>query len=139
MATRRAMARPWIFPPDWIILGGMTCLLALAAGAALAEELQTPSQHPELRRTYYDYGVAEYCSLVDAPVHNGFVLLRHDQLARGRIGAEVDRLVRIDADKAVEFEYFDRGLSGQKNWCRTEGATAVERFTVYFRTRKLPE
>jgi hypothetical protein len=104
----------------------------------MAQEPMAPRSHPELMRTYYDYGVAEYCGMVDAPVHNGYVLLRHDQMARAKIGPEADRRVRIAADMAVDLEYLDRGLSGQKKWCRTEGADAVHRFTVYFQTRKLP-
>jgi hypothetical protein len=108
---------------------------ALLPGTVLAEEAHP---HPELVRTYYDYGVAEYCGLVDAPVHNGYALLRNDQLARGKIGKEDDRQARIAAITAVDYAYQDHGLSGNKTWCRTEGAAAVERFTVYFRTRHLP-
>lgn len=120
-------------------LGTIGVLALLAAPlAAPAEEAVPTDQHPELVRIYYDYGVAEYCGLVDAPVHNGYILLRNDQVARGKIGADADRRAWIDAYKAVDLEYLDRGLSGQKNWCRTEGVAAVERFTTYFRTRKLP-
>lgn len=97
-----------------------------------------PGPYPELMRTYYDYGVAEYCGLVDLPTHNGFALLRADQLARLRVGVESDRRTRIDAAKLVEYEFQDHGLSGTKTWCRTEGRDAVERFTTYFRLRRLP-
>jgi hypothetical protein len=110
----------------------------LVAGPALADPTLPASLHPDLLRTYYDYGVSEYCGLVDMPVHNGFALLRLDQLARGNIAQEADRQVRFEALKAVDYEYLDRGLSGQKIWCRTEGADAVRRFTVYFQTRRLP-
>jgi len=89
-------------------------------------------------RTYYDYGVVEYCGLVDLPTHNGFALLRADQLARFRVGMEGDQRIRIDAAKLVEYEFQDHGLSGTKTWCRTEGRDAVERFTTYFRLRRLP-
>lgn len=106
-------------------------------GRAGADDLPA-SRYPDLMRTYYDYGVAEYCGLVDMPVHNGFALLRADQLGRLRVGREDDRRVRIDAAKAVEYEYQDHGLSGNKTWCRTDGQQAVARFTTYFRERRLP-
>lgn len=106
--------------------------------AAWSEEAPSPPPPPELVQTYYDYGVVEYCGLVDMPVHNGYALLRNDQMARGKVGRAADRQARIDADMAVDYEYQDRGLSGQKAWCRTEGAVAAERFTLYFRTRRLP-
>jgi hypothetical protein len=114
----------------------LAAVLLLPGGGA-ADELPA-SRYPELMRTYYDYGVAEYCGLVDLPVHNGFALLRGDQLARFRVGRDDDRRTRIDAAKAVEYEYQDHGLSGNKTWCRTDGRVAVERFTSYFRLRRLP-
>lgn len=116
-------------------------LLALAGARAQAEPQLTempPGPYRELMRTYYDYGVAEYCGLVDAPTHNGFILLRGDQLARLHVGAVQDRRTRIDAATLVEYEFQDHGLSGTKTWCRTEGRIAVERFTTYFRLRRLP-
>lgn len=119
-----------------LLIGMVGCLLP---AWALAEPILPPGPYPDLLRTYYDYGVTEYCGLVDMPVHNGFALLRLDQLARGNIAPAADRRARLDALKAVDFEYLDRGLSGQKVWCRTEGADAVQRFTVYFRTRHLPD
>jgi hypothetical protein len=121
----------------WIMTVPALALLSVA-GAAQADGPPTDGPHPELVRIYYDYGVAEYCGLVDMPVHNGFALLRSDHLARRKVGREADRRARIDADKAVYFEYEDHGLSGQKAWCRTDGAAAVARFTQYFRTRHLP-
>ncbi len=113
-------------------------VIGLLPGNAVAEEVTPLNPHPELMRTYYDYGVVEYCGLVNMPVHNGYALLRNDQLARGNVRREEDRRARIDAITAVEYEYQDRGLSGQKAWCGTEGAEAVARFTAYFRTRHLP-
>lgn len=112
--------------------------ICLLPGETLAEEARAPNPYPELVQTYYDYGVVEYCGLVDMPSHNGYALLRGDQIARGKIGREADQRARIDASMAVDYEYQDRGLSGQKNWCGTEGALAVARFTQYFRTRHLP-
>jgi hypothetical protein len=121
----------------------MVWAVGLLPGAALAEEAQAeeigaPNPYPDLVRTYYDYGVVEYCGLVDMPSHNGYALLRNDQIARGKVGRDADRRARIDADMAVDYEYQDRGMSGQKAWCKTEGASAYARFIAYFRTRRLP-
>ncbi|MBI2256572.1 MAG: hypothetical protein HYU58_18260 [Proteobacteria bacterium] len=113
-------------------------VMQLVPGALRAQTEMPPGPYPELMRTYYDYGVVEYCGLVDLATHNGFALLRADQLARLRVGMEGDRRTRIDAAKLVEYEFQDHGLSGTKAWCRTEGRDAVERFTTYFRLRRLP-
>ena len=65
-------------------------VIGLLPGNAVAEEVTPLNPHPELMRTYYDYGVVEYCGLVNMPVHNGYALLRNDQLARGKgYGEEV--------------------------------------------------
>lgn len=121
-------------------LGQMIGVLGavLLPATVMAEEARLAYPNPELVQTYYDYGVAEYCGLVDMPVHNGYALLRGDQIARGKVGREADRRARIDALVAVDYEYQDHGLSGQKAWCGTDGAAAVARFTTYFRTRQLP-
>lgn len=112
--------------------------IALCAGPAAAEEAALPVLHPELVRTYYDFAVAEYCRLVDASVYSGALLLHQDQLARGKISRAADRRAWIDATVAADLEYQNRGLGGQRNWCRNEGADAARRFTTYFRNRSLP-
>lgn len=91
-----------------------------------------------LQQVHYDFAVADYCGLVDQPVAIGYFLLHHDLLARGNVSPDANRAARLAAITAADLEYFDRGLSGQKNWCRTEGATAVARFTSYFQRRQLP-
>lgn len=120
------------------LLPGVAQAQATQAQATQAEEVGAPNPYPDLVRTYYDYGVVEHCGLIDMPSHNGYALLRNDQIAHGLIGRDADRRARIDASLAVDYEYQDHGLSGQKAWCRTEGATAYERFVTYFRTRQLP-
>ncbi len=91
-----------------------------------------------LQQVHYDIAVADYCGLIDQPVAIGYFLLHHDLLARGNVAPEDDQAARLAAIAAADLEYFDRGLSGQKNWCRTEGAAAVGRFTSYFQRRQLP-
>jgi len=126
---------------DWCLarvasLWGVVAILA--AGPAPVAGAVEPAAEAALVQTYYDFAVAEYCGLVTQPVYIGFFLLRHDQLARGKFGAGDNNEARRVADLAADLEYFDRGLSGQKNWCRTEGAVAVARFTSYFQRRELP-
>lgn len=112
-------------------------MIGILPAPALAE--LPASESPVLMRAYYAYGIAEYCGQVSMPVHNGFVLLRFDQLARDNLSPEADRFIRIEARKAVDLEFLNRGLGGQRNWCRTEGRAGVRRFVHYFRERKLIE
>jgi glutathione S-transferase len=125
----------------WIQVGKRAAALVVGmaflapAGMARADDL-APADI--LSQAYYDLAVAQYCGAADGPVMMGFFLLRHDLLARGNIRpAETFDLARR-ADLAADLEYFDRGLSGQRNWCATEGAVAVARFVSYFRYRHLP-
>ncbi|TDQ81063.1 hypothetical protein A8950_2933 [Dongia mobilis] len=120
--------------------GVVTAALLVPAGMVRAGMARADDLAPAeiLSRAYYDLAVAQYCGLADRPVLMGYVLLRHDLLARGNIRpAETFELAR-KADLAADLEYFDRGLSGQRNWCATEGAEAVDRFVSYFRYRHLP-
>jgi hypothetical protein len=108
----------------------------VCSGAGAAAEVQAAST--DLEQAYYDFAVADYCGFIDRPVAIGHFLLVHDIMARGNISPDENRAARLAAITAVDLEYFDRGLSGQKTWCRTEGATAAARFTTYFQRRGLP-
>ena len=110
------------------------CAILLASSSGLAEESR---RYPALFHIYYDYAVAEYCGMIDRPVHDGFVLLRKFLLARDRIGVASDYAERISANMVADDEYLDRGLSGPKLWCRTEGVAAAQRFTRFFQRRAL--
>lgn len=92
----------------------------------------------DLARSYYDIAVAEYCGLITRPVAIGQYLLHHDLLARGNIRPEVDWEMRLKGARDAEYQYQNWGLSGHKQWCRTDGARAVQRFTTYFQRRELP-
>lgn len=92
----------------------------------------------DLAQAYYDYTVAEYCGLVTRPVAIGHYLLHHDLIARGNIRPETDWAMRLKGTEEAEYQYQNWGLSGNKQWCRTDGARAVARFTRYFQRRDLP-
>lgn len=114
------------------------CWCGLFAGLSAAPALSAGSAGEALTRAYYEFVVAGYCGLVDQPVEIGFYLLRHDLLARGNVAPAEHQAAAQMAYLAADFEYQDRGLSGQKAWCRTDGAQYVNRFTQYFQRRQLP-
>ena len=82
----------------------------------------------DLKATYYDYGVAVYCSLVDARVAAGFERERQRIIARDGLDEAEIRVARMHGWTEVELEWDNRGLGGFRGWCKTEGKAAVERF-----------
>jgi hypothetical protein len=109
-------------------------MIAFFPANAQAEESR---RYAALYAIYYDYAVADYCRSIDRAVHDGFVLLRKFLLARDKIGKTDDHSERIAAFVDADLEYANRGLSGQKLWCRTEGDAAVRRFTLFFQKREI--
>jgi len=87
-------------------------------------------QHPALFRVYYDQGLLEYCGLLTADAAHGFTLRRDDLLTAAPMTEDQHRNVRIAAMIAIDYEYQDHGLSGQRLWCRTEGRDAYNRFVA---------
>jgi len=108
---------------------------ALAPGIAGADEDpygRARADHPDLFRVYYDEGVMEYCGLQTRNSMGGFFLQR-DQLLESRPMSAADhRAVRIAASIAVDLEFDNRGLGGQRNWCRTAGLDAYGRFIATY-------
>ncbi|MDY0882495.1 hypothetical protein ACFPL7_06010 [Dongia soli] len=86
---------------------------------------------------YYDGGLLEYCNLISPLAGKGFRAMRADLLARDRPTEEEHRRTRIAAATAIDIEYLDHGLGGQRLWCKTEGKAAFDRFEAY--GRKLPD
>jgi len=114
-SMRRAAGAPAL----GAVLGIALCL------AARGEALRN---YPEISALFYDFEVAGYCGLVSDRVGRGFQhraarLIERDALDRDTI----DRL-RGDAWQAAHAEWQNRGLGGFRNWCRTEGRAAAERF-----------
>jgi len=91
---------------------------------------------PDLYKMYYDGGLLEYCNLISPLAGKGFREMRTDLLARDKPTEEEHRRTRIAAATAVDNEYLDHGLSGQRIWCRTEGQAAFLRFEAYGSGRK---
>lgn len=86
---------------------------------------------PDLYKMYYDGGLLEYCNLISPLAGKGFREMRSDLLARDKPTEEEHRHTRIAAATAVDNEYLDHGLSGQRIWCRTDGQAAFQRFEAY--------
>ena len=91
--------------------------------------------HPELFQTYYDEGLLEYCGLLTRESAGGFFLRRKDLLAAAPMSEDEHRNVRIAAGIAIDYQYANHGLSGQRLWCRTDGRDAYERFVARYRAR----
>jgi hypothetical protein len=107
---------------------GITCgppATADESSAALAD------RYPELHQAYYDLAVCQYCGLVSAEVFDGYRREVADLVVRDSLDEARDRAVRLHAWTAADLEYGNRGLGGFRNWCRTEGASAVQRFLAY--------
>lgn len=112
-------------PSLWPFMAVLFLSAAPALAPALAEESE---RQRDLFQLYYDAGVLEYCGGVTDSVYKGFHRRRNALLARHGIDEAEDRRVRIRAYTAADLEYLDRGIGGQRHWCRTEGEDAVRRF-----------
>jgi len=99
--------------------------LLLLSSAARAE----PGGHyPELSSVFYDFEVAGYCGLVSNTVGQGFRSEARRLIERDGLDRETVSQLRGEAWQAAHAEWQNRGLGGFRNWCRTEGRAAVERF-----------
>ncbi len=107
--------------PLWLLA---FCGLALAWPVAAEES----AKQRLFYRLYYDAAVIEYCGGEDETVIAGFRLEHQRLLSEFGVGPEEDRRLRLRAYTAADLEYLDRGLSGQKHWCATEGADALRHF-----------
>ena len=109
---------------------GLTVLSILkpVASAGADEYDDARDQHPALFQAYYDEGLLEYCGLLTREAADGFRLRRDDLLAQDPLTGEQHRRVRIAAGIAIDYQYQNHGLSGQRRWCSTDGRDAYNRF-----------
>jgi hypothetical protein len=104
-------------------------LSILKPGPAIANEYDDArAQHPALFEVYYDRGLLEYCGLVTRESAAGFFLRRDELLAEEPLTEEQHRRVRVAAGIAIDYQYQDHGLGGQRQWCNTAGRDAYNRF-----------
>ena len=107
---------------------------AAAAGhlsAALAGE---PVKAPpgSYARAHYDIYLVETCGLLTAEVLRGFELARDERLSAEGLDAAAARTARIDAGVAFDLEFQNRGLGGNRPWCRQNGKAAALAFFERF-------
>ena len=102
----------------------LAAVLTLPPGAAA----DPVTAYPELSRVFYDFEVAGYCGLVDNDVGQGFRAVARRLIQRDALDRETVNQLRGKAWQAAHAEWQNRGLGGFKNWCRTEGLAAAERF-----------
>ncbi len=102
---------------------GLWILLSFAASAEPADG------YPELSQVFYDFEVAGYCGLVTNSVGHGFRREANRLIERNGLDRETVNQLRGDAWQAAHAEWQNRGLGGFRNWCRTEGRAAAERFS----------
>ena len=113
------------------LAGALAALAPVGPAAAWDANAPVTREYPELHSAYYDISVCEYCGLVTSEVADGFRREVADLIARDRMSQDQNREVRIHAWTAADLEYGNRGLGGFRNWCKTEGLAAVQRFTGY--------
>jgi hypothetical protein len=105
-------------------------LLRLGLGLAA---VQAGAEEPErgLRQVIYDYAVTSYCGLLTAEVEYGFqreLKALSEASALSEAEAKAERIAGwVDADR----EWSNRGLGGNRAWCREDGIAAAERFLAY--------
>lgn len=85
----------------------------------------------ELRRLAYLYGVTEYCGLNTLEVTDGYRRESRAIIRQEKLNENSWRWIRIHGALDADLEYGDRGLSGYRTWCRTEGIAAAERFLAF--------
>jgi len=106
------------------------CYSAVARAADPYEAARR--DYPDLFQAYYDEGLLEYCGLLTEEAARGFLLRRDDLLARQPLTESQHRNVRIAAGIAIDYQYDNHGLGGQKLWCRTAGRDAYNRFAARY-------
>jgi hypothetical protein len=93
------------------------------------------SAYPALFQTYYDEGLLEYCGLLTRESVGGFLLRRDDLLTQDPLTEEQHRRVRVAAGIAIDYQYDNHGLGGQRLWCKTAGRDAYNRFVGRYLVR----
>lgn len=111
------------------VLPVLAILSILKPGPAAADEYDDArDQHPALFQAYFDEGLLEYCGLLTSEAAGGFRLRRNDLLAKEPLSDEQHRRVRVAAGIAIDYQYDNHGLGGQRLWCSTAGRDAYNRF-----------
>lgn len=109
----------------------MRVLPALALASAILGASSQPASAgavEPLEMAFYGMGVADTCGLIDPEVLRGFQAEVAWHFARYPLSEDAFRALRFAAALAVDREWSNRGLGGNRTWCRVEGERAVRRF-----------
>jgi hypothetical protein len=104
--------------------------LAATLGLAAAQSAAGEGER-SLRQVVYDYAVTSYCGLLTAEVEFGFqrelaFITKRSGLTEAE--AKAERIAGwVDADR----EWSNRGLGGNRAWCKEDGIPAVKRFLAF--------
>jgi hypothetical protein len=123
-----------IFRLAGVLAGGLAILTLCGDGRA--EEPVPPAE--ALYAANYGYVVCEYCGLVNFAVHDGFRRETTLLIERENMSEAAARKIRLRAWTDADLEWGNRGLGGFRNWCRTVGTAAAQRF-IDFRNARLAE
>ena len=121
MGSSRARRSEW--------LAAAVAALPLAAASA-GEPVKAPPG--SYARAYYDIYLVETCGLMTAEVLRGFEFARAERLAAEGLDEAAARTARIDAGIAFDLEFQNRGLGGNRPWCRQNGKAAALAFFERF-------
>jgi len=120
--SQRTMLRTAVLP-------ALAILSILKPGTVRADEYDDArEQHPALFQAYFDEGLLEYCGMLTSEAAGGFRLRRDDLLTQEPMTVEQHRRVRVAAGIAIDYQYDNHGLGGQRLWCSTAGRDAYNRF-----------
>ncbi|WP_193370648.1 hypothetical protein [Pelagibius marinus] len=104
-----------------VILFAVAAIACAAAGRGAAAER-------DLTRAVYDYAVTSYCGTLTPEVEAGFKIELAALTVRAGLDKEAARRLRIRGWVEADREWRNRGLGGQRAWCREEGLPAARHF-----------
>ena len=100
---------------------------------------ESGSRGAEIKKVAYLYSVTEYCGLNTFEVYDGYRREMRHLTREGRLPESTVRWLRVDGMVAADLEFENRGLSGIRNWCPTEGLEAVRHFRAFRDAQLLAE
>jgi len=107
------------------------CLLLSVTSVVLGGERS-------LTRVVYEFAVTSYCGTLDPAVEAGYRAEIAALTERGGFDEETARGLRIRGWVDAEREWSNRGLGGNRAWCRSEGVAAARHFQAIARGEQQP-
>lgn len=105
---------------------GAAIVVALQAGAWAAEPPTPPAG--SYARAYYDIQLVQSCGLLTAEVERGYELASAERRTAEGLNHAAAQAARLEAGVAFDLEYQNRGLGGNRPWCRQDGKVAALAF-----------